>query len=107
MSDYTEEDLSELDLVVEQMIAGNHSNFSPVTDEDQIDQAEDRDIVTRIFERLSDGSYWRVIWAYVYAPGENTDPTMEPLDMFEVTPVERTYTDWVEVTDDSEEETEE
>lgn len=79
------------------VVAGHAPDYVPVTDEDQLDATEDRDIVSRVFKSTEDDSFWRVIWAYVYAPGDVDNPTSEILEFFEVAPVERTFIDYVEI----------
>jgi len=85
------------------LIAGRddqEGRFVPATDEDQIDQTTDRDIVTRVYYDNLTESYFRVVWAYVFGGAAGSPPTTEVLDFIEVVPVEKTYIVYEEVVED-------
>ena len=90
---------NEFDFLLD-VVDGQNPDYVPVTDEDQIDAAEDRDIITRVFQRPADGTFHRVIWGYVYAPDSTEVPTVEVYEFFEVLPVERTVIDYVEASNE-------
>ena len=100
MEDFSEAELEQQVEAIIAIILGKDQNYVPITDLDQINESVDRDILTRIFHHLETDSYWRIIWADIYAPGSVDNPTLEVMEFFQVAPQEKTYTEWVEVFED-------